>query len=95
MMPTDPLWFSQIRERRALEQRRLNVKATPAGAKFKRAGAAPKSRNDAVGTVKVMIHPQSPTRGNARVKGNLEHKLLVAEAKVSAVVSAIEDALFG
>jgi hypothetical protein len=92
-MSTDPAWFAEIQERRALERRRMNVKTSP-GAKFKRAGAAPKSKNDGVGTVKVLIHLQSPQRANARVKGNLEHRLLVSEARVSAVVAAIEAALF-
>ncbi|MDP3400506.1 MAG: hypothetical protein Q8R97_05245 [Brevundimonas sp.] len=68
--------------------------ASAAGAKFKRAGVAPKSRNDAVGTVRVAIQLQSPSRGNAKMKGNIEQKLLIAEAKVSAVVAAIEAALF-
>jgi hypothetical protein len=91
----EPTYFAQFRERRALEQRRSNVKqASAAGAKFKRAGAAPKSHNDAVGTVKVMIALSKPGRGNANVKGNLHHRVLIAEAKVSAVVAAIEAALF-
>jgi hypothetical protein len=74
-MSTDPAWFAEIQERRALERRRMNVKTSP-GAKFKRAGAAPKSKNDGVGT------------------GNLHHRLLVSEARVSAVAAAIEAALF-
>jgi uncharacterized membrane protein len=94
MMPTEPAWFTQFREQRALEQRRLNVKESSAKARFKRAGAAPKFRNDAVGTVRVAINLQSPGRVNAKVKGNLEHRLLIAEAKVSAVMAAIEEALF-
>jgi hypothetical protein len=72
----------------------LNVKAASAGARFKRAGVAPKSHSDAVGTVKVSISLSRPGRGNANVKGNLHHRILVAEAKVSAVVAAIEEALF-
>jgi hypothetical protein len=92
-MSTDPAWFAEIQERRALERRRMNVKTSP-GAKFKRAGAAPKSHVDAVGTVKISIALSRSGRGNANVKGNLHHRLLVAEAKVSAVMAAVEAALF-